>query len=71
MIFPPPRWLKVNVDGCVLPSNLANMGVILCNERGDAIEALGVKTTHWDSTTVELIAMTSFKHIIQLWMYEY
>lgn len=68
--LPPPGWVKVNVDGCVHPSNLAGIGAVIHNDKGDFISAMSLSTKHWDSTSVELKAMTSFTHIIQLWMHE-
>lgn len=53
------------MDGVVLPSNDAGIGAVIRDDQGDFIAAMGAHTHHWDSATVELQAITSFKQIIQ------
>lgn len=52
-------------------SNKERIGAVIWDDKWDIIAAMGSQTHHWDYTTVELHAMTSFKHIIQLWMNKY
>lgn len=51
------------VDGAVLSSCRTGIGVVIRNNKGDFVAAMGVNLHHWDSTTVELQAMLAVKQV--------
>lgn len=64
---PPPKWLKINVDGALIPNNAAGIGMVIRDEQGNLITA---NLIHWDSTAVELKAIELIDRIVEGWMLE-
>lgn len=67
---PPPGWLKANVDGTLLQSHTAGIGVTIRDCTGKLMLAAGRQFLHWDSSQVELQAIIFVGHIMEAWMYE-
>ncbi|KAK8941882.1 hypothetical protein KSP40_PGU016062 [Platanthera guangdongensis] len=54
---PPPGWIKVNVDGSLLLSGSAGLGVVARSDDGRVLIAAGFAWHHWDPGRVELEAI--------------
>ncbi|KAK8918331.1 hypothetical protein KSP39_PZI020989 [Platanthera zijinensis] len=61
---PLPKWIKINVDGAVLPNNGASIGILVRNHKGSVLLAAGSGLQHWDPGRVELEALLSLKRLV-------
>lgn len=67
---PPPGWLKFNFEGALLPSREAGVGVVVHDEHGNVVVAIGHSLEHWDNSQVELIAFASMQRMVRPEMQE-
>ncbi|PKU70997.1 Putative ribonuclease H protein [Dendrobium catenatum] len=67
---PPPNWLKVNFDAALCSSNRAGLGLVVRDDLGRLIIAVGRMFEHWDPLQAELKAALAFAEIIEDWMYD-
>ncbi|XP_028554354.1 uncharacterized protein LOC114580563 [Dendrobium catenatum] len=65
---PPLKWLKVNFDASLLPSNRAGLGIVVRDDLGRLIVAASKMIEHWDTTTVELLAALMLREVLEDWM---
>ncbi|KAI0486587.1 hypothetical protein KFK09_029335 [Dendrobium nobile] len=69
--YPPPKeWIKVNVDASLTSSNLAGIGGIFRDHKGQFISAFGKNGIHWDIGNLELQAVLTVKEFLKNWMLE-
>ncbi|KAK8937869.1 hypothetical protein KSP40_PGU011541 [Platanthera guangdongensis] len=61
---PPPRWIKVNVDGSPLSSRCAGLGIVVRSEGGQVLMAVGFAWQHWDPGRVELEAILAIRRVV-------
>ncbi|KAK8959709.1 hypothetical protein KSP40_PGU003446 [Platanthera guangdongensis] len=51
---PPPGWIKINVDGSLLPLRCDGLGIVIRSEVGEVLRAGGFGWQHWDPGRDEL-----------------
>ncbi|KAK8956009.1 hypothetical protein KSP40_PGU005355 [Platanthera guangdongensis] len=61
---PPPGWIKVNVDGSLLPSRSAGLGIVVRSEAGAVLMAAGFAWQHWDPGRIELEAIVAIRCVV-------
>ncbi|KAK8970008.1 hypothetical protein KSP40_PGU022217 [Platanthera guangdongensis] len=64
LVPPPPGWIKVNVDGSLLPSRRVGLSIVVCSEDGAVLVAAGFAWLHWDPCRVEIEAVVAIRRIV-------
>ncbi|KAL0912936.1 hypothetical protein M5K25_016358 [Dendrobium thyrsiflorum] len=67
---PPPKWLKINIDGSLRKSLIAGVAGVVRDCKGRFLMAFGCGYVHWDCAQMELLAFKSLKSYFQNWMVE-
>ncbi|KAK8953102.1 hypothetical protein KSP40_PGU001970 [Platanthera guangdongensis] len=65
LVPPPPGWLKINVDGSLLPSRLAGLCAVIRTEVGRVVTAASFSWVHWDPGQVELEVVRAIRRLVQ------
>ncbi|KAK8956307.1 hypothetical protein KSP40_PGU020698 [Platanthera guangdongensis] len=60
----PPGWIKVNLDGSLLPSRCEGLGIVVRSEGGQVLMAEGFAWQHWDPGRVELEAILAIRWVV-------
>ncbi|XP_028550149.1 uncharacterized protein LOC114579515 [Dendrobium catenatum] len=64
----PLEWIKVNLDAALTTNNNGGICGVFRDSKGKFLLAFGIKCMHWDSGTMELMAIRSLKKFICNWM---
>ncbi|KAL0912933.1 hypothetical protein M5K25_016355 [Dendrobium thyrsiflorum] len=62
---PPPEWIKVNVDVCLLPTYKASIGGVCRDLKGRFLLAFGFSALHWDIFQLELLGVQSLSWFLK------
>ncbi|KAK8918667.1 hypothetical protein KSP39_PZI021459 [Platanthera zijinensis] len=58
---PPPGWLKINIDGALLPSRQAGVGIVARDSSGTVLFAAGRSLLQWDPGRMEMAALAAIR----------
>ncbi|XP_020694687.1 uncharacterized protein LOC110108400 [Dendrobium catenatum] len=67
---PPTKWIKLNVDAALNNNYSAGIGGVIRDCKGRFLFAFGIKTLHWDISSLKLEALLSIKKFTQECMYK-
>ncbi|PKU80193.1 Putative ribonuclease H protein [Dendrobium catenatum] len=67
---PPPRWIKINVDGALKKNYRAGVGGVARDDKGRFLIAFGNTLQQWDAAQTELCAVLFLKNVVKDWMFE-